>query len=439
MKPRTIYIAALIGVVLYAYPGLTSYDSLIQLDEARHWQLGDAHPPVMSALWWLCEVVVAGTFGMLLLQATAFIAGVGTILRTQLAARQTAIAAFAIALYPPVLVVMGVIWKDSQMAGYLVLGIGLVAGAPGRRRWLGLLLVLLASALRHNAPAATLAPVVLLAARELPRWWQRWLGGIALWIAITLGGLALDRALTNHPDGAMTDVIAVVDIQGIVRWAGPMSDDELRTVLAGTNLRVDHDIQRELAAHYDPHNYLEFTQHEQPLELSQTPEQLAATRRAWRTLVLREPLAYLHHRWVLFRRVLDVHAPSNAPAFVTTDDPYSHLTASKIQVAWFWFVRAIGPLWYVPFIYFVVGLCLLALARTRLELALLASGLLNELGLFVSAQTGDYRYSHWLIVTVVLAAVLIAHRRYMVVKPNDTGNSELPARSAIAPDSDTVM
>jgi hypothetical protein len=32
-----------------------------------------------------------------------------------------------------------------------------------------------------------------------------------------------------------------------------------------------------------------------------------------------------------------------------------------------------------------------------------------------------------------------ARDRYFVVKPNDTGKSELPARSAIDPDSDTVM
>lgn len=437
-RPRTIYIVALVGIVLYGFPGLTSYDSIVQLDAARRWELGDWHPAVMSALWRVVELVVSGTFGMLLLQAAAFVAGIGGILRTELAPRRAALVALAIAWFPPVLVVMGVIWKDAQMAGYLVLAVALCAGPPGRRRWLGIALFVLASALRHNAPAATLAPIVLLVARERGRW-QRWLVGVAAWLAITFAGVGLDAALTNHPGPGLSDWIEVTDIQGIARWAGPLSDDELRPLLAGANLHVDRDLQRELAAHYDPRNYLEFSQHPQPLELSQTPEQRDAIRHAWRTLVLHEPLAYAHHRWLVFRQVLELRAPSRPPAFVTTDDLYSRTTPSAIQRAWFWLVRAIGPLWYVPFIYLAVGLCLLALARTRLEFALLGSGLVYELGLFAGAMTGDYRYSHWMIVTVVLAAVLIAHRRYMVVKLNDTGNSELPARSLIAPDNVTVM
>lgn len=437
-RPRTIYIVALVGVVLYGFPGLVSYDSIVQLDEARRWELGNWHPAVMSALWRVVELVVTGTFGMLLLQAAALIAGLGGILRTQLAPRRAALVALAIAWFPPVLVVMGVIWKDAQMAGYLALAIALCAGPPGRRRWIGIALFVLASALRHNAPAATLVPIVLLVARERVRW-QRWLVGIAAWLAITLAGIGLDAALTNHPGPDLGDLIEVTDIQGIARWAGPLSDDELRPLLAGANLHVDRDIQRELAAHYDPRNYLEFSEHPQPLEVSQTPAQRDAIGHAWRTLVLREPAAYVHHRWQLFRQVLELHAPSRPPAIVTTDDLYSRSTASAIQRAWFWLVRAISPLWYVPFIYFAVGIALLALARTRLEVALLGSGLVYELSLFAGAMTGDYRYSHWLIVTVVLAAVLIAHRRYMVVNLNDTGKSELPARSVIEADNVTVM
>lgn len=209
----------------------------------------------------------------------------------------------------------------------------------------------------------------------------------------------------NQPGPSLTDLIEVTDIQGTARFADPISDDDLRALLAGTNLTVDHDIQRELAAHYDPKLYLEFAEHPQPLELSTTDAQHEAVHRAWRTLVLREPLAYLHHHWGMFRRVLEIHASSTPPVFVTADEP------SLFQRGAFWFVRSIGALWYVPFVYFAVALFTLAFARTRTELALLGSGLVYELGMFPVALTADYRYSHWLILSTTIAVVLVVIRR----------------------------
>ena len=317
------------------------------------------------------------------------------IFRDVLAPRRAAFATLAITWFPPVLVVMGVIWKDSQMAGYLVLGIALLLR---RRRVLALAVLVVVGALRHNAPAATLAPLVLLLDR---RWWI----GLAAWLAVTAGSFAVDGLLVNQPGPSLTDLIEVTDIQGTATFADPIPDDDLRELLAGTNLTVDHDIQRALAANYAPKLYLEFAEHPQPLELSTTEAQHAAVQHAWLTLALREPLAYLHHHWDMFRRVLEIHASSTSSVFVVAGQP------SLIQRVAFWFVRAIGRVWYVPFVYFVVGLFTLGFARTRLELALLGSGLVYELALFPVALTADYRYSHWMILSTTIAVVLVVIRR----------------------------
>jgi Glycosyltransferase family 87 len=398
VRPRTIYALAVIGVALYAFPGLVSYDSLVQLDQARTWQLTNWHPPIMALLWRLCEVVVAGPLGMLVLQLAALFAGLALIYAEAFGPRRAAWATLATAWYPPVLVVMAVIWKDSQMAGYLVLAIALLRRG---QRWPALVLLVVASALRHNAPPATFAPLVLLFDR---RWWI----GALVWIAVTAAGLGIDSLLVNTPGPSKADIadlVEVTDIQGIARYAAPISDDELRELLAGTNLKVDRDIQHELAVHYDPPMYIEFAEHPQPLELSTTPEQHAAVQGAWSAMIRRAPLAYLHHRWNLFRRVLDIHAASSPPVFRTADQP------STFQRAASWFVRAIGPLWYVPFIYFVVASSLFGFARTRLEFALLGSGVGYELGMFPAALIGDYRYAHWLILSTVVALVLVIRRR----------------------------
>jgi len=67
--------------VLYAYPGVMSYDSFEQLHEGRAWFFTDAHPPVMAALWGVVDRVISGPLVMLLLQVTTFLAGVYWILR----------------------------------------------------------------------------------------------------------------------------------------------------------------------------------------------------------------------------------------------------------------------------------------------------------------------------------------------------------------------
>lgn len=418
-------------MVLYGFPGLMSYDSVFQLDEARRWDLGDAHPPAMGALWRLCELVVAGPLGMLLLQTVALAVGVYAILKTELSPRRAAIATCCVCWAPPVLVVMGVIWKDPQMAGYALLGIAALRSPRRSVRYAGLGALCLASAMRHNAAAATFAPVLVLWATDEPVALRRWASRVAAWLAITAAAFGLNAMLVQHHQDLWASSVGVTDLAGIVRFSDVMSDADARELLAGTRLRPDHDLQRAISDDYDPHNYLEYNQHEHPLDVPITDDQRAAVARAWRTAVLEHPLAYLHHRWMVFRRVLNVRGATYARPVMTSFayqvDPalasrVSHdASPSLIQRAWFAFARGVPGVLYVPFVYFVVALCLLPLARSRLVYALLGSGLGYELGYFPFAMNGDYRYSHWLIASTIVAAVLVFARRYRTGRPTGHG------------------
>ena len=61
-----------------------------------------------------------------------------------------------------------------------------------------------------------------------------------------------------------------------------------------------------------------------------------------------------------------------------------------------------------PYLYLFLTLVLLVLARRHaVAMALLLSGLGIEMSLFFLAHSSDYRYSHWIICTTILAAILL--------------------------------
>src|SRR3982751_5100471 len=99
-------------------------DSFDHLAEARAGVYTDGHPPTISLLWKLTEYVIAGGFGMLIVQSTAFLLGVYAILRNTLAPRRAAWIAALVFVFPPVFLPFAAIWKDSVMAGFMVLEIG---------------------------------------------------------------------------------------------------------------------------------------------------------------------------------------------------------------------------------------------------------------------------------------------------------------------------
>ena len=65
-----------------------------------------------------------------------------------------------------------------------------------------------------------------------------------------------------------------------------------------------------------------------------------------------------------------------------------------------------------PWVYAVIAILLLiTCCRDRVTLALFLSGLCYELSYFPVAAEPDFRYSHWMITTVVIGGVILFIKR----------------------------
>jgi hypothetical protein len=430
LSPRAIVAIGWLGLVLYAYPGYMSFDSIAQLHQARVGYYLDSHPPAMAAMWSFAEHFVTGPIGLLLAQTGAFAAGVYLLLATRMQRRTAAIAAVLVLWFPPVANTMSVIWKDSQMAAYLVLGTALILAPRLRSRLIGLGFIALATAMRHNAFAMTLPLVVLLFYwKPLHRWWQRYTIAIVAWLAVTASAQMVSNMLADKHVFMWHQSLALLDMVGTLRYAEPLGDDQLRRELAGTPLTVSDHFQDHARAVLDPSvspidDLWNATNAFFDRSVDLDEAQRAAIVNAWHTIVFGHPAAYLRYRLVVFGQLVQLDGtPLGSPIycwFTDVQQPYEsgarvgHLAStSRAQELAHHVMFWIGDTWmfHVGF-YTIVSILLLPLCwRDRESFALIASGLSGQAGLFVIAPSVDVRYSFWLIVATVLAAITIAARR----------------------------
>lgn len=423
-SPRILCAGWLLFLV-YSYPGYMSTDSVEQLLQARGVNpIHDGFPPLMARLWRITDDVVAGPLPMLAIQSLAFLIGLDRILRTQVRPRTAALVATALLLFPAIMTPMAVIWKDSQMAGFLLAGVaGLLSP---RRRWriAGCGLLFLATAQRYNAPAATLPLVLLLFSwRADLRGWRRYAIAAGIWVAITIAAFGLNRLLTERNFYGWHGAVAIHDIAGMIRYTPGLSDDELRAYLAGIPGTPTASIGEKFRKAYRATRWWYLSHGDDRVyDPPSTEEHRQAIARAWRELVLDHPGGYLKHRFMVFIRMLGISSQrSAAPVWdrFTENDAQGDRIAYRahhgpVQAAWLAaLVMVQDSLLFRPYAYFFIALLLLPLCRRqRIAFALLASGLLYELGSFIVVSSSDYRYSHWMIACSLIGAVLLFAARW---------------------------
>lgn len=431
MSPITILAIGWAIFTAYGWPGLMTMDSFDQLGEARAWFFTDSHPPAMAALWGILDRLVSGPTPMLLLQSGCFLIGTYMLLRRTLSARGAAFAAVGILLYPPVLAPLVVIWKDCVMAGFFVLGIALMLRDQRRVRIAGLTLLCAGTAMRYNAPAATL-PLVLLLFEWAPgmRWLRRTAIAAGAWIAITVVAFGLNAALTSREMHFWESSFALQDIVGtIAKVDTEIPDAELRPLLAPTQIHLDHDFHREIRARYKP---AEFTQllagpsalWSMPVAGTQPApvEQRAAIDRAWWEILSDHPGAFARYRLETFGEMIGIYAHFNGTTVIRhryqTPERLAAMGIQSAQPRWqehaerdlLWVAKH-TPL-FRPHLYLVIALIVGVFARRQRDvLALLASGVMLELTLLPLGATPDYRYSHWLVICTCISLVIVVARR----------------------------
>lgn len=418
-----ILVGGWIALLAYCYPGYMSYDSGVQLEQARGLQpMTNWHPPIMALLWRLCDAIIAGPFLMLAIQTVTLLAGMYLLLRRVLSDRAAALAAVLILLSPPVLAPMAVIWKDSQMAGFLMLGIALMANQTRACLLAGCALVWLGTAQRHNAAAATLPIVVLLFVWKegLPRW-KRYGIATAVWLVITIAAGAANSLLTEKTEDVFSS-LAMNDIVGVIRFHPDYTDEQIREDAPGLPWAGDENIaQRSRDLYRADMTWLDVAGDQGVFRYPTTEAETAAVARAWRHLILKHPIGYLENRASVFLAELRVTFRDTFYIWWGfTDGPERsqrlalYGTHTPLRKAWFHMMVWLGntPV-YWAWVYFLAGIVLVWLCRRDVvALTIALSGVACEGGLFIAAPAIDYRYSHWTVTCTILAAVYyIAARR----------------------------
>lgn len=404
--------------LIYCYPGYMSTDSVDQLQQARGMQpFHDWHPPMMALLWRPLDWLIAGPFLMLVVQSTAFLFGLDGILRRFMSPRAAAIVAALIFLWPPVMVVMAVIWKDSQMAAFLLAGTACLLSE--RRRWkvIGCVFLFLASGQRFNAAAATLPLVGLLFVWPGSAGLRRYAIAAAVWLTITTAAFGANALIAERKTYPWHGSVALFDIAGTVKYAPRMSDDEVRARLTGMTIIPSERLQGHMRTIYSPRAWYWLANTEtRVIAAPQDATQRAAVTASWKRMVTAYPIAYLQHRKKVFRELLGMTRGFELvvwSGFSETDSQWliiNHRAMhSTTQEAWIGFLTEHeNSLMFRPWAYALLALALLLMCRRqRLAFALLSSGIVCELSLFFSAPSADYRYSHWMITSTIMGAALV--------------------------------
>jgi len=420
LQPTTILAIGFALFIIYAFPGYMSSDSALQLAEGRAWRFSNHHPPIMAVEWGLFDRIISGPAPMLVVQGTMFLVGLYHLLRRAMSPRAAAWLAIVLLLYPPILTTMAVIWKDSQMAAYLVAACAALTSPRRRVRLAGIALATIAAAMRYNGFAAVVPIVVVLFEwRPGARWFVRYGLALAVAVACAWGALRVDRWLVTDDDWifpGMGDIDGVLAFEPVDR-----SDAELRELLRGTPLRVTDHIHAHAREIYNSRNTRVASSGDQRLFDPPADEaQRDAVMRAWREMITSDWRAYLAYRADVFGEVIGWSRTPWSMAYhqflewPEDRDPTEHdAAASPIQRAvGDWLERHAHRRWFRPHFYLILAVALLVVCcRDRTSLALLASGIGYELSYFPSAGTPDFRYSHWLVVTTCIATVLLFVRR----------------------------
>lgn len=227
--------AGFAATVAANWPGHLSYDSILQLLQARTGVYNTWHPPVMAWLLGLGDMIVPGT-GLFVAFDAALIFGAlaATILLSIRRAGWPAFAAVvAVVLSPHLLIYQGIVWKDvlfadAAVAGFVCLAHVAEAWPQSKYRFIfliaGLLLLTLAQLSRQNgvvlAPFAA-AAVGWIAGRQGETRWRAaaWGGGfLAALFALVWAANALLALRSEGESGPAEQfrLLQIYDLSGAV-------------------------------------------------------------------------------------------------------------------------------------------------------------------------------------------------------------------------------
>lgn len=385
---RDRLLAATVAIaVLYlasAWPGRLTPDSETQLQQALSGRYDDWHPPFMAMLW---RAIGATAPAMLAVQVALHWAGVWLFAEGVRRERGGTwpYAVLAIGLTPIAFRYVGVLQKDSLLAGLFLVGFGSAFLWPQRLfAWpFGLAAVLC----RANGGFAL--PPLLFERRSRPMGMVATVtASLALSIvAIPAIGFVNSRLLPARETGVVRSV-QLFDLAGIVHRGGDPA-----ILPRGAE---------DAAACYTPLFWDSLTHCIAPM-----PQIEPSLTRRWLSAIVRHPLAYAAHRIDHFNRSIFFVVP---PMQQCVEAPAHHRCDRSIRGRLRDVLEKNALLW--PVTWLVAGSVLFAAPLHRMARALTVSGLLYGYAYLVVGVAADFRYFYWTELAVQLAIVLqLAMRR----------------------------
>ena len=414
-------IAAGYGLTLAVfYPGIMTYDAKFVYEDIAKGVLGDWQSPVMTVLWGVIDPIAPGPGSMFLLIATSYWLGFG-LLAFAVARRLSRLALLLplLALTPPALVFVGVIWRDVLFATTWLLAAVIVYAAAEAGARFRLLVKVLALAL--CALGVLLRPNALIAAPILAAYiawpaqtsWKRtaillvpaMAGFFVLVQLVYYGALGATR---QHP----LQSVMIFDLGGIshftkqnqfpVTWSEPESALLLNTCYQPT--------QWDIYWRLEPCEFV-MRKVEREERLFGTP----VITEAWARAIMRHPLAYLRHRSAFTWNFLggsnltmwlaDIERPtqtvfSDRPAFAALVWLHDRLKPTPLFRTGSWLLVCIV-------------VCGFAWRRRETRGGAFALGVCGSaaayvLSFFTVGVASDFRYGYWAVLAGIAGGVAVS-------------------------------
>jgi len=411
----------LIGFVLTLlifYPGIMTFDSKYLHEYAMKGTMGDWQSPVMVRLWALIDPLAAGAASMFLLIVVTYWLGFG-LLSLALASRGRMVALLLplLAMTPPALALVGVIWRDVLFATCWLLAASLGYAAAGQRSWtrvtgqvLALTLVVFGVLLRPNALLA--APIlaayaIWLSQMSLRRTAILYIPAVLVFFgSVQLVYYGMLGAKREHP----LQTIMVFDLGGVSHFA-KANQFPVEWSEAENAMLLDKCYQPTMWDIYWRLEPCDFVMRKVEREKGLFGTSAIST--AWLAAMLRHPIAYLQHRSAFMWNFLvgdnltmwtaDIENPGNdvfadRTVFAAFRAAHDVLKSTPFLRAGFWLVACLV-------------LCGIAWSRAPREAAFVSavcgSAAIYVLTFYGVGVASDFRYGYWAVLAAMAGGVVL--------------------------------
>ena len=382
-------------------PGVMTFDTQDQYNQAVSGQYHDWYPPFLAWAWSKLNLVAAGPQNMLLVQLILFWAALYTFV-----ALFTGRARYLFLLlpaFPWVINYLGLVLKDSLMAFCWLLAIGLLANAERSGRWRLLLvgaaicMTLLGILMRLNALPAALP--LLFYAVYVARSTGGRLSAAAISMAMAaamVGGAVVFASHVAHATKTYPQVYVMYDDLHALSLASGRNLYQGIMPVADESIAVCKDVTLGVVQCYPGNLYLLRDKYSDLAQL-------------WRSSILKYPFAFAAHKLRAFWALLAPSKPGSAWLYNLGAGPEDE----EYEPAWMKAMRSpvdFAPVLYMPLLWLFFGISLLTYAVRQhigklrpVTITLLTSAVLYMLTYLPATVATDFRYVYWSVLATTAA------------------------------------